>query len=268
MLLKGKHLVVTGALTRASIATAVARLALAEGATCTFTTPARLLRITAHTVHPLDPDADVLELDVTREEDLAAAAGAVADKHGRVDGILHSIAFAPPSVFRAPFSQVPWGDVATALQVSTYSLAALTRTFAPLMPAGSSVVTLDFDCTKVWPSYGWMGVAKSALGTTAQYLANELGHRGIRVNVVSSGPLRTMASRGVMAEGEEFREQGRAYAEQAPLGWDLQDAEPTARACVALFSDLFPATSGERVHVDGGFNSCWVVPPRPETVGA
>lgn len=259
MLLKGKHLVVTGVLTRSSIATAVARLAIAEGATCTFTSPGRVMRLTARIVEGLDPEAEIVALDVTKEADLAAAAARVADVVGRVDGIVHSIAYAPPSCFEAEFSQAPWEDVATAFQVSTYSLAALTRAFLPLMPPGSAVVTLDFDCSKVWPLYGWMGVAKAALGTTAQYLATELGPRGIRVNLVSSGLLRTLSSRGVVMDDDGYHRLGREYGGQAPLGWDVDDAEPTARACVALLSDLFPATTGERVHVDGGFNTCWTV---------
>jgi enoyl ACP reductase len=259
MLLKGKHLVVTGVLTRSSIATAVARLAMAEGATCTFTSPGRLVRLTKQAIRGLDPEADVIDLDVTQEAELAAAAEHVAEKCGRVDGLVHSIAFAPPSCFAPEFSQAPWEDVATALQVSSYSLAALTRSFAPLMPSGSAVVALDFDGSRAWPLYGWMGVAKAALASTAQYVAAEFGPKGIRVNLVSSGPLITLSSRGVVKDVNDYVRLANEFGDRAPLGWDVENAEPTARACVALLSDWFPATTSERVHVDGGFHARWAV---------
>jgi meromycolic acid enoyl-[acyl-carrier-protein] reductase len=254
MLLEGRHLVVTGALTRASIATSVARLAIAQGATCTFTTPARTLKATTHTVRPFAPDADILVVDVTREEEIAAAVRRVGWAQGQVDGLVHSVAYSPPACLTGDFLAAGWDDVATTLQVSAYSLAALVRGFAPLMPPGSSVVALDFDGSRVWPLYNWMGVAKAALACTARYLAAALGERSIRVNLVSSAPLNTFSARGISSVFSYVAEE---FGKRAPLGWDPDDAEPTARACVALLSDWFPATTGERVHVDGGFHAVW-----------
>lgn len=264
MLLEGRHIVVTGALTRASIATAIAALAIAEGATCTFTTPARALGLTTRTVRRIAPEADVLVVDVTQEAEIAAAVEHVARARGRVDGLVHAVAYSPPSCLSGAFLDASWEDVATTLQISSYSLTALTRGFAPLMPPGASIVALDFDGSRVWPLYNWMGVAKAALACSARYLAADLGERCIRVNLVSSAPLKTFSARGIAAE---FDHVAGEFGKRAPLGWDAGDAGPTARACVALLSDWFPATTGERVHVDGGFHALWAA-VTPEDVAA
>jgi enoyl-[acyl-carrier protein] reductase I len=190
-----------------------------------------------------------VELDVTSAEDLAALADRVREHADGVDGVLHSIGFAPQGAFN--FMQAGWDDVATAVHVSAYSLASLTKAALPLMGAGSSVVGLTFDARFAWPVYDWMGVAKAAFESTSRYLARDLGPSGIRVNLVAAGPIRTMAAKSIPGF-DEFEE---VWSTRAPLAWDLDDPVPAAQACVALMSDWFPATTGEIVHVDGGVHS-------------
>ncbi len=250
-LLDGKHVVVTGVMTDASIAFAVARLAQAEGAEIVLTGAGRALSLTQRTARKLAGQVDVLELDVTVPEHLVAVRDELASRWGRVDGVLHSIGFAPAACLGDDLMAATWDDVSVALHVSTYSLKALADAFVPLMTAGGSFVGLDFDNSRAFPAYNWMGVAKSALQSLSRYLAKELGPRGIRFNLVAAGPLRTMAAKSIpgFAQFEEIWDQ------RAPLGWDITDPEPVARACVSLLSDWFPATTGEIVHVDGGFHA-------------
>jgi meromycolic acid enoyl-[acyl-carrier-protein] reductase len=165
--------------------------------------------------------------------------------------VLHAIAFAPAGAIGGNFMTATWEDVSTAVHVSAFSLAALTRALLPMLTPGSGVVGLDFDATVAWPAYDWMGVAKAGLESTARYLARDVGAQQIRVNLVAAGPLRTIAAKAI--EGFENFEQ--VWAERAPLGWDVRDTGPAARACVALLSDWFPATTGEIVHVDGGLHA-------------
>jgi len=252
-LLDGKRLLVTGVLTDASIAYATARLAQQEGAQVVLTWYGRmsLVRRVADTLPKPPP---LIELDVTSDEDLAALPDKVREHVDGLDGVLHSIGFAPASCLGGGFLDAPWPDVSTALQVSAYSLMSLTRACLPLMPGGGSVVGLDFDATVAWPSYDWMGVAKAGLESTARYLARELGPRKVRVNLVAAGPLKTMAARSIPGF-EQFED---AWDVRAPLGWDVGDPEPVAKACVALLSDWFPATTAEILHVDGGFHAMGV----------
>ena len=168
-----------------------------------------------------------------------------------LDGVVHGIAFAPGTAMGGNFLATGWPDVATAVQVSAYSLKALAMAALPLMTGGGAIVGMDFDATVAWPAYDWMGVAKAALESTARYLARDLGPRGIRVNLMAAGPLRTMAAKSIPG----FDQFEGVWASRAPLGWDLSNAEPAARGCVALLSDWFPATTGEIVHVDGGVHA-------------
>ena len=251
MILEGRRLVVTGVLTDSSIAYSVARLAQEQGAEIVLTSFGRARRITERVAKRLPQPPEIIELDVTSEADLAALTDDLRRRWGRVDGALHSIGFAPEACLGGDFVKVGWDDVSTALQVSAYSLASLTRALAPLMSDGGSIVGLDFDARQAWPAYDWMGVAKAALESTARYLARDLGGNGVRVNLVCAGPLRTVAARGVPGF-DRFED---VWSQRAPLGWDLRNPEPVARACVALLSDWFPATTGEMVHVDGGFHA-------------
>ncbi len=250
-ILEGKRILVTGVLTDQSIAFHVARLAQEEGATVVLTSFGRALSLTRRSASRLPAEAPVVELDVTSSDDLAALAGRVGEHVDRLDGVLHSIGFAPESALGGRFLETPWADVSTAVEVSAYSLKALTMACRPLMGSGSSVVGLDFDATVAWPTYDWMGVAKAALESTSRYLARDLGPAGIRVNLVAAGPIRTMAAKSIPG----FDDFENVWKSRAPLDWDLDDPGPAARACVALMSDWFPATTGEIVHVDGGVHS-------------
>ncbi|MEV1333583.1 enoyl-ACP reductase FabI [Micromonospora costi] len=249
-LLAGKRLLVTGVITDASIAFSVAKLAQENGAQVVLTGYGRL-SLVERIAKRLPEPAPVIELDVTNPEHLAGLADKVREHVDGLDGVVHSIGFAPQSCLGGGFLDAPWEDVATALQVSTYSYKSLAVAALPLMSAGGAVVGLTFDATKAWPVYDWMGVAKAGLESASRYLALHLGKQGIRSNLVSAGPLRTMAAKSIPGF-EQFED---AWTERAPLGWSLTDQEPAARACLALLSDWFPATTGEIVHVDGGYHA-------------
>ena len=250
-ILEGKSILVTGVLTDQSIAFHVARLAQEQGAGVVLTSFGRALSLTRRTASRLPAEAPVVELDVTANADLEALADRVSEHVGSLDGVVHSIGFAPETALGGRFLTTPWADVATALEVSAYSLKALVVSCRSLMRPGASVVGLDFDASVAWPTYDWMGVAKAALESTSRYLARDLGPEGIRVNLVAAGPIRTMAAKSIPG----FDDFEKVWQDRAPLGWDLDDPTPTAKACVALLSDWFPATTGEIVHVDGGVHS-------------
>ena len=250
-ILAGKRILVTGVITDASIAFHVARVAQAEGATVVLTGFGRL-SLVERIARRLPSPPPVLELDVTNDDHLASLASRVSEHVDGLDGVLHAIAYAnPQEALGGNFLHTKWPDVATAVQVSAYSLKAITMAALPLMGGGGSVVGLDFDASVAWPGYDWMGVAKAALESCARYLARDLGPHGIRVNLVSAGPLKTIAA-GSIPGFERFEG---LWAERAPLGWNLADPEPAARGCVALLSGWFPATTGEIVHVDGGVHA-------------
>jgi enoyl-[acyl-carrier protein] reductase I len=249
-LITGKRVLVTGVLTEASIAFDVARLAQDEGADVVLSSYGRVMRLTERISARLPKPAPVIELDVTSADDLAALPARVREHLDGLDGVVHAIGFAPPAAF--DFLNTGWDDVATALHVSAYSLKALTTAALPLLPAsGGAVVGLDFDASVAWPLYDWMGVAKAAFESCARYLARDLGERGVRINLVSAGPIRTMAAKGIPG----FDDLAAVWEKRAPMSWDVTDAEPAARAVVALLSDWFPKTTGEIVHVDGGVHA-------------
>ncbi len=250
-ILEGKRILVTGVLTDASIAFHVARVAQQEGATLVLTGYGRL-SLVERIAKRLPSPPPVLELDVTSEDHLASLAGRVSEHLDGLDGLLHAIAYADPEqALGGKFLRTRWPDVATAVHVSAYSLKAITTALLPLMGGGGSVVGLDFDASVAWPGYDWMGVAKAALESCSRYLARDLGEKNVRVNLVSAGPLRTMAAKSIPGF-ERFED---VWDSRAPLGWSITDPEPAARACVALLSDWFPATTGEIVHVDGGLHA-------------
>ena len=246
-ILDGKRILITGVLTDASIAFHVARVAQQEGARIVLTGFGRLSLVERIARRLPDPPP-VLELDVTDEDQLGSLAERLAEHLDGLDGVVHSIGNAPASALGGNFLHTPWTDVAAALHVSAYSLKSLAMAALPLMQPGGAVVGLDFDASVAWPGYDWMGVAKAALESTARYLARDLGPRGIRVNLISAGPVKTMAARSIPG----FDQFEGVWSQRAPLGWDLANAEPAARGCVALLSEWFPATTGEIVHVDGG----------------
>jgi enoyl-[acyl-carrier protein] reductase I len=250
-LLDGKRIVITGVLTDASLAFGVAKLAEQEGAELILTGAGRGKSLTERTARKLASAPPVLDLDVSDPAQVTAAGAAVAERWDRVDGVLHAIGFAPAVCLGGTFMDAQWDDVAVALNVSAYSLKALADAFAPLMTSGGSIVGLDFDARVAWPAYDWMGVAKAALESTSRYLARELGPRRIRVNLVAAGPVKTMAARSIPG----FSAFEDVWSQRAPLGWDVTDPSPVAKACVALLSDWFPATTGSMVMVDGGYHA-------------
>jgi meromycolic acid enoyl-[acyl-carrier-protein] reductase len=257
-LLDGKRILVTGVLTDASLAFAVARLAQHEGAEIVLSGAGRGLSLTRRTARKLPVEAEVLEIDVTQPEQLAAAAAVLGSRWDRMDGLLHAIGFAPPECLGGDIFQANWEQVQVALHVSAYSLKALVEAFRPLLAAagtggrpGASVVGLDFDATVAWPAYDWMGVSKAALESLSRYLARDLGPERVRVNLVAAGPVRTMAAKSIPGFGA-FED---TWSQRAPLGWDVHDTEVVAKACVGLLSDLFPMTTGEMLHVDGGVHA-------------
>jgi enoyl-[acyl-carrier protein] reductase I len=249
MLLADKRILITGVLNDASMAFHVAKRAQEEGAETVLTSFGRAMSLTRRAARRLPTEPEIVELDVTDAAHLDALASTVG---GHLDGVLHAIGFAPESCLGGGFLTAPWEDVAVALQVSAYSLKSLAVACRPMMTRGGSIVGLDFDNSRVaWPVYDWMGVAKAAFESTARYLARDLGPEGIRVNLVAAGPIRTIAARSIPGF-EQFED---AWSERAPLGWDVKDPSAVASACVALLSDLFPATTGEMLHVDGGYHA-------------
>jgi enoyl-[acyl-carrier protein] reductase I len=250
-LLAGKRLLVTGILTDQSIAFSIARLAQEQGATVVATAFGRTMSLAERIVKRLPETPPLLELDVTDREHLDTLAERLRAHVDGLDGVVHSIANGPQSTLGGGFLTAEWDDVAKAIQVSTYSYKALAVACEPLMAEGSSILGLTFDATQAWPAYDWMGVAKAGLESANRYLARYLGPKGIRANLVSAGPLRTMAAKSIPG----FSQFEDAWVARAPLGWTLADTEPAARACVALLSDWFPATTGEIVHADGGFHA-------------
>jgi enoyl ACP reductase len=253
-LLDGKRLLITGVITDASIAFTVARMAQAEGATVVLTGFGRM-SLVERVAKRLPQPAPVIELDVADQQHLDSLADRVREHVDGIDGVLHAIGFAPASCLGGGFLEAPWEDVATAVHVSAYSLKALAVAALPLFgDAGGAIVGLDFDARVAWPAYDWMGVAKAGLESTSRYLARELGSRNIRVNLIAAGPIRTMAAKSIPG----FSQFEDAWAARAPLGWDNENAEPVARSTLALLSDWFPATTGELIHVDGGFHAMGV----------
>ena len=251
-ILAGKKILVAGVTMDSSIGFAVARVAQEQGAEVIISNFGRALGITRRIAKRLPVEPVVLELDVTDEEHLARLPDLLKEHVDHLDGVVHSIAYGnPETLLGGKFMEGPWSDVAQAVQVSAYSLMSLSRACLPMMGEGSSVIGLTFDATVAWPAYDWMGVAKAGLESCARYLARDLGPRGVRVNLVSAGPLKTLAAKAIPG----FEDLDANWSERSPLGWDNADTEPTARSIVALLSDFFPATTGEIVHVDGGYHA-------------
>ncbi|RJQ81321.1 enoyl-[acyl-carrier-protein] reductase FabI [Amycolatopsis panacis] len=249
-ILAGKQILVTGVLTTDSIAFHVARLAQEQGAEVVLTGFGRM-SLVERIAKRLPVPPPVLELDVTDEGQCASLAERVRAHVDGLDGVVHAIGFAPEAALGGNFLNASWADVSTALHISTYSMQALATATMPLLREGASIVGLDFDATVSWSAYDWMGVAKAGLESCSRYLARHLGPRGVRVNLVAAGPLRTVAAKGIPG----FEDFEHTWHSRAPLGWKATEIEPAARACVGLLSDWFPATTGEIVHADGGYHA-------------
>jgi enoyl-[acyl-carrier protein] reductase I len=250
-ILDGKRILVTGVVNRRSIAFAIAERAQLAGAEVVLTSFGRVRRLTERAAERLPTRADVLELDVNSDADFERLAAELSDRWGGVDGAVHAVAFAPEDALGGRFLEAPRASAAAAFETSAYSLKALAGALVPLMDGGGSIVGLDFDASVSWPAYDWMGVSKAALEAVARYLARDLGRLGVRVNLISAGPVETVAASGVPGFGLLA---GR-WAEQAPLGWDTRDPGPVAGAATFLLSELAAGITGEILHVDGGYHA-------------
>jgi meromycolic acid enoyl-[acyl-carrier-protein] reductase len=267
VILEGKRIVVTGVIDRHSIAFAIAERAQQQGAEVVLTSFGRVRRMTERAAKRLPAEVDVLELDVNRDDDLAALTGSLRERWDRVDGAVHAIANAPADALGGNFLGAPRESAKTAFETSAYSLKALAEALEPLfgasgngVPSGGSIVGLDFDASVAWPSYDWMGVSKAALESVARYLARDLGPSGVRVNLISAGPVKTAAAGGIPG----FGALASSWQNGAPLGWDVTDPAPVADAALFLLSDLSRAVSGEILHADGGFHAMGAPVPTGE----
>ncbi|MDR1807944.1 MAG: enoyl-ACP reductase FabI [Propionibacteriaceae bacterium] len=264
-ILEGKRVLVTGLTAHNSIAFGIADQAQREGAKIVVSNFGRAMRMTRRSVAKLDPVPDIIELDVTNEADLARLPDELMDKLGGVDGVVHSIAFADPvKTMGGRFLSAPWEAVAQSLQISSYSLAALARACAPIMEPGGAFVALSFQANVSWPSYDWMGVSKASLEAVSRYLARYLGPMGIRSNIVSAGPINTLSKKAIPIISDEEEQ----WVARAPLRWDPNSTRAAALAACALLSDYFGSTTGEIVHVDGGFHSTGIKPVRSNLIKA
>lgn len=250
-ILDGKKILITGVLTDSSLAFGVAKLAQTEGADVVLTGVGRGLRLTQRTARKLPVEPTVLELDVTDATHVESVRDALAEQLGTIDGALHAIGFMPEVGLGDDMMAAQWDDISVGFQISTYSLKTIAEIVEPLMPNGGSIVGLDFDARQAWPAYNWMGVAKAGLESACRYLARALGPQQIRVNLVAAGPIRTIAAKSIPG----FKAFEDAWDSRAPLGWDVNDSSGVARSCVALLSDWFPQTTGEMIHVDGGYHA-------------
>ncbi|HET9724583.1 MAG TPA: enoyl-ACP reductase FabI [Actinomycetota bacterium] len=261
MLLEGKKLLITGVLTRDSIAYAAARAVQEQGAEIALTSFGRAMSLTEKSAKRLPQPVDVLEMDATDVDQVRTVAEELGRRWGRIDGFLHAIAFAPQDALGGNFLHTPWESVGTALQVSAFSLKTIATELLPQMrERGGAIVSLDFDARFAWPVYDWMGVAKAALESVTRYLARDLGPHGVRVNTISAGPLRTMAGKGIPG----FQSLADGWGDRAPLGWDPTDAAPVGDAVAFLFSDLSRGVTGEMLHVDGGYHAMGSAPSAVE----
>ncbi len=251
MLLEGKRLLITGVLTQKSIAFAAAKLAQEQGAQIVLSGFGKGMALTEMSARRLPETPEILELDVTKEEDISNVAEQIGARWGGLDGFLHAVAFAPKNALGGEFLNTPWESVEMAFKTSAFSLKSMATGLLPLMGGGGSIVSLDFDARVAWPIYDWMGVCKAGLESITRYLARDLGPKGIRVNTVSAGPLATTAAKGIPG----FDQLVTAWGTRAPLGWAPDDPEPVAKTVGFLFSDWSSAITGELIHVDGGYHA-------------
>jgi enoyl ACP reductase len=264
MILEGKRILVTGVVNRRSIAFAIAEQAQRAGAEVVLTSFGRVRRMTERTAARLPEPTEVLELDVNRDGDFEPMVDALRERWGGLDGAVHAIAFAPEDALGGRFLDAPRKSATTAFETSAYSLKALAGALAPLFDGAGSVIGLDFDGSVAWPAYDWMGVSKAALEAVARYLARDLGPAGVRVNLISAGPLETVAASGIPG----FRELADRWESQAPLGWDVTDPVPVAETALFLLSDLSRRITGEILHVDGGYHAMGAPVGNGQPVGA
>jgi enoyl ACP reductase len=257
MLLQGKRLLITGVLTPQSLAFGIAEIAQKEGAEIVLTSFGRGMSLTERSARRLSPAPEVVELDVTNSEHFKRLTEHLKASGKPTHGVLHAVAYAPEDALGGNFLNTPWESVQTAFRVSTFSLKELAVAVAPVMTEGGTILTLDFDNRVAWPVYDWMGVCKAGLESTVRYLARDLGAKRIRVNALAAGPLVTMAAKGIPG----FKQLSDVWSLSAPLGWNAKEGHKyVARSAVALLSDWFESTTGEMIHVDGGYHAVGAAP--------
>jgi enoyl-[acyl-carrier protein] reductase I len=249
-LLAGKRGLIVGVANQNSIAWACASLLAEAGMELAFTYQGELMRERVEKTTASVPNALRLELDVQRDDQLEHVFGTLRDRWGQLDFLLHSVAYAPKASMAAPFLETTREDFSVALDVSTYSLVAMSRAAAAMMPVGGSILTMTYyGSEKAVPGYNVMGIAKAALEASVRYLAVDLGRQGIRINAISAGAVNTLAARGVA----HFRDLLRITVERSPLGRGIE-VEEVAKAAVFLASDLGSGVTGETIYVDAGFH--------------
>jgi len=248
--LAGRTAVVFGVANKRSIAWAIAQRLQAAGAKLAITYQNERLEKEAKEMITSLSGAEAFRCDVANDAEIDQLFAQLKEKYGKLDILVHSVAFAPAEALKNPFLQTSREDFRVALDVSAYSLVAVTRAAVPLMTEGGSVLTLTYyGAEKVVPNYNVMGVAKAALEATVRYLAADVGAQKIRVNAISAGPIKTLAARGIGNLGEMLRQQ----AERSPLKRNV-DVNEVADTAVFLASDMGSGISGETIYVDCGYN--------------
>lgn len=251
-LLTEKRLLITGVVNTESIAYATAAAALDAGAEIVLSALGRDIDRTRDAAATLGAEVDVVEADLTARADLESLAAHISDRWEHLDGVLHAVAFAPQEALSGEFLAAGSESVGRAFHTSVHSYASVARLLRDRAPeSGGSLIGLDFDASKAWPVYNWMGVCKSALESANRYVARDLGAHRIRANLIAAGPLHTRAASGI----GDFEHLTSAWEHQSPIVWDDRDATPVADAAVFLFSDLARMITGEILHVDGGFHA-------------
>lgn len=252
MLLDDRSILVTGVVDTSSIAFGVAARALEHGARLWLTVMPRDHERALDAVEQLPGEVRVSPVDLTEPEQVDAVAGLIEAEWGQLDGALHAVAFAPRPALAGDFVSVSSIDASRAFVTSTHTYAVLAGMLRRLAPErGASLVGLDFDASRAWPVYNWMGVCKAGLESASRYVARDLGPHSIRSNLVAAGPLHTRAAGGI----PEFEQLVQAWERTAPLRWDPADHGATADAVLFLLSDLSRGITGEVLHVDGGMNA-------------
>lgn len=251
-LLDGKTGIVFGVANKRSIAWAIAQALSREGMRLAFTYQGERLKDGVESLANTLPDSLILPCDVTNDQEIDSVYQSVDEAFGRLDALVHSVAFAPREDLEGEFVNTSREGFKTAHDISAYSLVALTRAALPLFDksGGGSVVALTYyGAEKAVEGYNVMGVAKASLEACVRYLAANLGRRSVRVNAISAGPVQTLAARGIKGFGTMFHH----YEEKAPMRRNIE-LEEVGKAALFLLSPMSTAITGEIMHVDCGYN--------------
>jgi enoyl-[acyl-carrier protein] reductase I len=248
--LAGKTAVVFGLANKRSIAWGIAQKLHEAGATLAICYQNDRMRLEAEDLIAELPGASGFQCDVSNDQEIETLFAAIGKKYGKINILVHAVAYAPAEELRGEFITTSREGFRIALDVSVYSLIAVSRAAVPLMTDGGSIMTLTFYAAeKVVPNYNVMAVAKAGLESTVRYLAANLGSRNIRVNAISAGPIKTLAARGVGSLGDMLK----SHAERAPLHRNVDQLE-VGGAALFLASPLSSAITGEILYVDCGYN--------------